>query len=268
MASSMIDKFKANLSGNKAYKEHATANRLVDTGRHEEAKPHFDRALELYSVALEQGCDKTGILMAYSLLLLRNGKNEEARELMLRVDSRQDLSATDKRQLRINYAVCQWKLGDLDKAIDLMKQAGESLKTSIIYNTLGLFLIEKAIQTGDFDEAITFNQEAYEYDDEDGDTLDNMGQLYLAISQKEALAGNESEASENRSLAESFFDRAIERKPGLVTALYYKGRMLFENGNPEKARELLDRALEGRFSTLCPICKQQVQELLDQIGES
>ena len=72
----------------------------------------------------------------------------------------------------INYAVCEWKRGRLDRAIELMEQAAQDGVNSMIYGSLGYMLIEKARQTGDFSKAEAFNAQAYEYDDEDPVTLD------------------------------------------------------------------------------------------------
>ena len=264
---SMMEKFKANYAGNKAYQAHATANRMLDAHRYAEAQQNFDKAMELYEQAIALGCDKLGILMAYSLLLMRYGRPEEARDLMLSLEKRPDVSHADRNQLRINYSVCQWKLGNVDKAIELMKQVGEGGMTGMIYNTLGLFLVEKAAQTGDFAEAIDFCAKAYEYDDEDADTLDNLGQLHLAMSRKASAEGEADKAAEEWKSAKDYFDRALERRPAQVTSLYYRAVMSHADGENEKARKALEKALTSNIGTLCPISRSQIEALLKEVGE-
>ena len=264
---SMMEKFKANMAGNKAYQAHATANRMLDARRYAEAQQNFDKAMELYEQALALGCDKLGILMAYSLLLMRYGRAEEARDLMLKLEARPDVSPADRNQLRINYSVCQWKLGNIDKAIELMKQVGEARMTGMVYNTLGLFLVEKAAQTGDFAEAIEFCAKAYDYDDEDADTLDNLGQLHLAMSRKATAEGDADKATGEWKTAKDYFDRALERRPMQVTSLYYRAVMHHEDGENAKAATALKKAMESNIGTLCPISKPQIEALLKEVGE-
>ena len=43
--------------------------------------------------------------------------------------------------LRNNYAICLWRLGKLDEAIATIKRAAADNQTTLVYTTLGLFLI-------------------------------------------------------------------------------------------------------------------------------
>lgn len=90
-----------------------------------------------------------------------------------------------------------------------------------------------------------------EYDDEDGVILDNMGQLNLAMGDKEK--------------ALEYFTRAHEIKPKQVDTLYYLATLALERGDKEKAREYLNDALGGNYSSLCTTTREQAQTLLDSI---
>ena len=125
-------------------------------------------------------------------------------------------------------------------------------KTAMVYTTLGQYLIDKAIQTGDFTEAIEFNNEAYEYDEEDAGTLDNLGQLIYAMGERDA--------------AKDFFRRALEQKPSQTITLYNLARLLHEDGEDAEARTLLARAVDGNFSSLCPVSREEVLALQKEIG--
>lgn len=190
--------------------------------------------------------------MAYGVLLMRFNQLEKARDLLLSCEHMKGMDAKSKKQLRVNYSVCQWKMGNLDKAIELMQNAANGGKTALIYTTLGYYLIEKAIQTGDFTEALAFNQEAYEYDEDDAGVLDNLGQLYYAMGEREK--------------AYDFLSRAYRAKPTQVTTLYFIAKMNHEKGDDEKARAFIAKALQGNFSALCSISREQAQALKDEIG--
>ena len=263
---SLIGSLKGNLLGRKAYQAHAAANRLLDAGKHAEAGRRFEEALRLYDEAMASGCDKVGVRMGYCLLLMRYGRLEEAQGVIAALQQEKGLSAADMKQLSIDHAVCQWKLGNLDEAIASMREAGRSGMTGTIYTTLGLFLVEKAARTGDFAEALDFCQKALDYDDEDADALDNMGELYLAMSRWPGSATSDEGAEKARRTAAEFFDKALERKPKLITALYYRAQMLAEDGDPVGARTLLERTRGISIGMLCPVSREQIDALLATLG--
>lgn len=242
----------AGLKGRKAYMAHAQGNRLLDAGQHALARQKHEEALKLYEEALNAGCDVPKYYMGYGILLLRERQFERAREIFLKADKLPKISKEDKHQLRLNYGICQWKLGNLDKAIDLMKSVAQNGKNGTIYGSLGFMLIQKAEQTGDYAEAIAFNEEALDYDDEDAVVLDNMGQLYYRMG--------------DHAKAMGYFKRAHEIKPKQVDTLYYLSKLYQENGDEQTARKLIDRALAGNFTALCTVTREQAKAQRETLG--
>lgn len=240
------------MKGRQAYSLHLKGNRLADQRNYQEAQALHKQAMELYQQSLDSGEKTPRYMMAYGVLLMRDHQFQKARELMLQTDKAPGITREEKRQLRINFAICEWKLGNLDNAIQQMRTAssGDNM-TSMIYGSLGYMLIEKAIQTGDFDEAVKFNEEALDYDDEDAVVLDNMGQLYLAMGQ--------------RDKALEYFRKAHEQKPAQVDTLYFLAKLSAEDGKPDKAKEYLERALTGNYSALCTTTREQAQQLMDSL---
>ncbi|MBO4299654.1 MAG: tetratricopeptide repeat protein [Clostridia bacterium] len=246
-----LDAIKADNAGRRAYGLHVQANRLYDQGKTAEAKAKHDQAVKLYDEAVKGGCKKASYLMAYGVLLLRYGRFEESKELFLKAEHTPGITKQEKHQLRMNFAIAQWKLGNLDSAISQMKIAMNEGPNGLIYGSLGYILIEKARQTGDFTEAVEFNDKAMEYDDEDAVVLDNMGQLNLAM-------GNEEKALE-------YFTKAHEIKPRQVDTLYYLAKLAAKKGDKAKAVEYLDTALDGNYSALCTTTRQQALDLKAEI---
>ncbi len=244
--------FAADNAGRKAYGLHVQGNRLYDSDKPEEAKAKHEEALAEYEKAVKGGCVRVSYLMAYGVLLLRFRRYEEAKALFLKAEQQKTITKAERDQLRINFAICQWKLGNLDSAIEQLKIAKASAPTGIIYGSLGYILIEKAIQTGDFTEAVAFNQEALDYDDEDAVVLDNMGQLNLAMGETEK--------------AEEYFEKAHAIKPKQVDTLYYLAKLAAGRGETDKARQYLTDALNGNYSSLCTTTREQAQALMDSIG--
>lgn len=235
-----------NFIARKAYMRHVEGNQLSDKGEVEKAKAKYAEALEAYAkVTADPKCQHV-YLEAYSVLLMRYHRFEEAMDLLRRADKNK-MPKMDKLKLRINFAICQWKTGKLDQAIELMESVFNDLKNSLVYGSLGYMYIEKAVQTGDFAKAVEFNQAAYEYDEDDAVVLDNMGQLYLNMGEVDK--------------ALDYFERAHERKPKQVDTLYYLAKIYSGRGKTEEAKQLLDTALTGNYSALATTTREMAQEL-------
>ena len=243
---------RTELLGRRAYNIHLKGNSLSDAKKYKEAEEKHAQALAAYARAEAAGDENPRHLMAYGVLLMRTCEYEKARAVMLKTEKLPGLTPDVKRQLRLNYAVCLWKLGQIDRAIELIKQASGDSMNSMVYGSLGYMLIEKAKQTGDYEEAVQFNQKAYEYDDEDAVVLDNLGQLHLAMG--------------NREEAFDYFKRAHERKPSQVDTLYYLAKLYSEDGETPTAVKMLERALALPYSALCTTTREQAQQLLAKIN--
>ena len=238
------------INGRLAYMRHVEGNQLSDKGQRAEAEAKYKAAFEKYEKCVKDPTCKHIYLEGYSVLLMRYRRFDEAMEVLRRADKNK-MPKTDKLKLRINYAICQWKIGKLDQAIELMESVFNDLKNSVVYGSLGYMYIEKAVQTGDFSKAIEFNTAAYEYDEDDAVVLDNMGQLYLNMGDEEKALG--------------YFERAHEIKPQQVDTLYYLAKIYHGRGRDDEARALLDTALTGNYSALATTSREMAQELRDSI---
>lgn len=204
-------------------------------------------ALKQYEELYKGGLKDVRQLLTYSVLLIRDGQFQKARELLVNI---QKLNMTDEQrsQLLVNYASCVYKMGEIDKGIELLERQHAKAPNGMIYETLGYLYVEN----GDYEKAVAFNTEALEYDDEDAITLDNLGQAYYRL-------GTEKEK------AKIYFEKALEVKPGQIDTLYFLALYDVEAGNKEAAREKLEKALEGRFSPLNFANREKVEELLKSL---
>ena len=126
-----------------------------------------------------------------------------------------------------------------------------------MYTTLGMFLVDQARQTGDFAEAIEFNRQAMEYDDEDPATLDNVAQMNLFLSERES---DSAEKQSLRDTAKRYFKKAHELKPDQVTTIYYLARMEEEDGNVAGALSLVREGLSMPITSVCPVTRPEMEE--------
>lgn len=213
---------------------------------HQEGR--IEEAMKLYQEVLNEGHRDPAVFLPYSVLLIRNGEYAKAREMLVEYQ-KLPMNPDQKNQLFVNYAACVYKMGELQKGIDLLERQHQKKPSGMIYETLGYLYIE----AGDAEKAMAYNMEAYEYDDEDSITLDNLGQLYYR------LLGD-------KATAKSYFEKALEIKPGQIDTLYFLAQYDLEAGDKEAAAEKLETALEGRFSPLNYASKEMVQTLLNSLN--
>lgn len=211
-------------------------------------KGDIEGAMKLYQEAVAEGLNEPRYILAYVVLLLRNAQYPEARELLVKLQKHPALSAEQRVTLFVNYAACVFKMGELQKGIEVLERQHAKNPCGLVYQTLGYLYVE----AGDLEKALAFNQEALEYDDEDSIAWDNLAQAYYRL-------------AKDKLKAKECFDKAHEIKPKQLDTLYFLAQYDLESGNKEDAREKLETALEGRFSPLNFVTKVQVQELLNSL---
>ena len=264
---SFLDTLKTDHLARNAANAHSQANDLNRRGRVAEARKKYDEAHELYKQAYDAGCRRTNVLMNYTVLLMREGEFAEARELMKEISKDKTMTEDTHFELRVNYSVCLWRLGLLDKAIETIRYAGKHAKNSQYYTSLGTFLVDQAAQSGEFDEAQALLDEAMDYDDEDAPTLDNMGELCLQRSLWAKKNGDEETAAEMRKKSKEYYETAYKQRPSQITTLYALANFAHEDGDDAKAREYVDKAIIHSGSKLCPVSVEMLQTLKAELRD-
>lgn len=216
-----------------------------------QAKGDIQGAMQLYKEAVSEGLNDPRYLLSYSVLLLRDGQYQAARDLLVKTQKAPGLSDEQRSTLFVNYAVCVYKQGEIQKGIDVLERQHQKQPCGLLYDTLGYLYVE----AGDFDKAVAFNTEAMEYDDEDPISLDNLGQAYFR------LAGDKEKAKE-------YFEKALALRPAQIDTLYFLAQYDLDAGDRTAAREKLESALAGRVSPLNYATHERVEELLKKISES
>ena len=213
-------------------------------GNEGEARAEYER---LY----ESGYVAAGYLLPYAVLLLREGGEENFRkvkEVLKKAEKAPDLDARRRQELIMDYAVAQYKLGELDKAVALLEASHQKAPCGLTYQALGFLYIE----TGDADKALRYNQEALDYDDEDPIVLDNLGQTYYRL-------------LNDREGARPYFEKAHELKETQIDTLYFLSRYDLAEGKIQDALEKLELAAEGKFSPLNYVTRDQVLAEIEAI---
>ena len=226
--------FFANLTGQKAMTAHGNGE--------------YDKAMKLYEEAYAKGMDAPRLLRGYSVLLIRTRQFDNALEVLKRMEKLPKLLPKDKVDMHVNYAIILWQKGHLDRAMEVLDDVFRHNKNGSIYSIIGYMKIEK----GDADEALAFNQEALEYDENDPVFLDNLGQTYYR------LLGD-------KEKAKPYFEKALELKPSAIDTNYFLALYAIDEGDYAKAREYLETAKKGFFSPLNFATPEKIDEVLAQI---
>ncbi|WP_313127496.1 tetratricopeptide repeat protein, partial [Proteiniclasticum ruminis] len=116
-------------------------------------------------------------------------------------------------------------------------------KNSIMYEILGYLYIA----AGDYEKALSFNKEAYEYNKDDYVITDNLAQSYFFLGDLEK--------------AEALYEKSIDYIK-FPEAHYYYGQILQKKGDYLGAHDALKRALRLKMSFLSIITREDIEEKL------
>ena len=214
-------------------------------------KGHFEEARAVYEQLYSQGFIRSAYLLPWSIILLREGGEEnykKVKEILVKAQKAPDIDEKSRNELLLNFAVADFKLGNVEKGVELLERVHQKMPNGNSYGALGYMYIEQ----GDAEKALAFNTAALDYDDEDPVILDNIGQIYYR------LLGDKEKALE-------YFSKAHEFKPGQIDTLWFLSRYDLEAGDTAAAVEKLKKALEGRFSPLNYVNRAKVEEELARL---
>ena len=256
----------------------------------------LEQAKKLYEEAIDKGLMSARPMLGYAILLIRQGSYDKAMPLLIKAQKCPDLTPDQKSQLFVDYAACLMKKGELDKAIHLLEKQHNRAPIGLTYQTLGYMYVEKysgakpvaeatpekaaeapempdteasteaaeeqpKVKTQEdidrewqegIDKMFAFIQESVDYDDEDPVCLDNLGQAYYRVT------GEKDKAKE-------WFEKAHAEKDSQIDTLWFLSRYDLEAGDKAAAIAKLEKALDGRFSTLNFCTKDMVREEVERL---
>ncbi|MBR6185017.1 MAG: tetratricopeptide repeat protein [Clostridia bacterium] len=217
-------------------------------------KGRTDEARAAYEELYKNGYVSAAYMLPLSVLLLREGGEENylrVKEILKKAEKAPDLDPSRRQELLMDYAVAQYKLGELEKAVQLLEASHRKGPCGLTYQSLGFLYIE----AGDKEKALSYNQEALDYDDEDPVVLDNLGQTYYRL-------------LDDKETARQYFEKAHEIKDSQIDTLYFLAQYDLEEGKKQDALEKLEQAMEGRFSPLNFASREKVQQLIDELKKA
>lgn len=272
------------LSAMKANKAH----RMQQNGQREEAA-------KLYEEAFAEGLKEPRFLLAYALMIIRDGKYQKAKEFLV-ANQKVPMTPGQRVELLVYYATCCFRLGNVDKGIDVLEQQFRKTETGLLYQTLGYLYVDKydLSHRPDFTaqaaETAAAEDAAQEAPAEEAGTEGAQAPVQspeeawnAGIEKAEQFIRNSVEYDDedpvcldnlgeflyrvrgDKAAAKEWFDKAIGLKETQIDTLYFLSRYDLDAGNREAAIEKLEKAIGGRFSPLNYCSREMVQQEIEKL---
>lgn len=208
-----------------------------------------EMAMTYFQKAVKHPFAKSFIKSSYGYVLLREGRLEEAEPFLLEAAKAGHKDKRLKYNNVLNLAILNWKKGNVDEAIKLVEEIQEDYKNSIMYEILGYLYIAK----GDYEKALSFNKEAYEFNHDDHVITDNLAQSYYFL--------------EDYDKALALYEEVIELIK-FPEAHYYYGLIKWEKGDLLGAYNALEEATRRKISFLSIVNKAMIDDKFSKLKEA
>jgi tetratricopeptide (TPR) repeat protein len=209
------------------------------------------KAEKFYRLGMKHGGMSPMNEGTFGVLLLRQGKFEEALEHFDGALAGKGGKPKLKALIRMNRSIALFKLGRSDEAVAVLEGLHKSFRSLRVYQTLGYLYVLQ----GAFEKAEPYNLEACEYDPEDAVILDNTGQMYMEMGQLEKAKG--------------YIERAYAKKH-ISDVLYHMGLIAESEGRPAAAleyyREALDKSMDALNDVTLEKIIARIGPLYEQLG--
>ncbi|NLX70133.1 MAG: tetratricopeptide repeat protein [Clostridiales bacterium] len=211
---------------------------------------NVEKAKIYYKKGMDKDMTNPSYKLAYGVILLKSGEFKDARDVFRDVLLNREYKEQIRYMGKMNLSLAYWKLGEIDTAIEMLKELHQKYRNSRIYGALGYLLIEK----GDMKEALDYNLEALDYDDEDPVVLDNLGQTYYRMGRIDE--------------AKKYFLKAESIKDDQAATLYHLGCIYQQAGDNDKAKEKFLKALDCNINPLTTISREDIERKLAELDSN
>lgn len=273
--------FGTMLKANKAYREQKNGNSQA--------------AMALYEECFNDGLNDPRYVLAYAVLLIRDGQYQKAKDFLVKHQKAPGMSPEQRTNLIVDYAACCYRLGDLDKAVAKLEEMNRKGPSGLIYQTLGYLYCEQydaekkaafLARETERSQQETPNLAVLQAEDEAEKTPLTPEDKWEAGRQKtlkynqEAVDYDDEDSicldnlgqtwyrvMSDPEKAKEWFDKAHAVKPEQIDTLYFLSRYDLARGDRKAAAEKLETALKGRFSALNYCDREQIEQELRTLKE-
>ncbi|MBR5270566.1 MAG: tetratricopeptide repeat protein [Clostridia bacterium] len=211
----------------------------------------YKKAIKFYKKAIATNRVSGMAKIDYAYTLMRIGELDRALSVIERVISEDKSKNNEIRNAAIqNRCMIYYKQGAVAKALaDAYKMFNEGYKNSNLYAMIGYF---KLLNNEPINEVTRFCEEAYEYNGDNRDIIDNLSICYYKQGKYE----------EARKLS----DKILESNQKFVEAYYHGAQIALKCGDVERAKELAGKIDGCNRSFMTSVSVEEVNKLKSEVG--
>lgn len=205
-------------------------------------------ALEWYEKAVGTGRANILIRISYAFLLLKTGNPEKAETVLNEIIISKGVHDDKRNMAKQNRCMVYYKLGRLDEAIEEAEELFKTYKNTTVYGMLGYF---KILSGEDLNSVLDFCLEAYDYNSDDRDILDNLSIVYYKLGEYDK--------------AKEISEKLLETAPKFVEAYYHGAQIAEKCGEYDRALELLEDIEDCKRSYMTTVSEEEIEELRSRL---
>lgn len=208
-----------------------------------------DAAREWYKKAYDTGRTNVKMKSSYAYILLRTGYEDEAEKVLDPIIKIKSLAPEKKNLAKQQRCMVYYRQGRIDEALDDAMELYESgYKTSNLYGMIGYF---KLLRGDSPEETLAMCEEAYDYNKDNRDILDNLSICYYRLGRYED--------------AERISDELLAENDNFIEGYYHGAQIAVKRVNYGKAQEYLDKLSECKRSKMTTITEEEIEKLKQEV---
>lgn len=206
-------------------------------------------AYKWYKKGYDTGRMNVKTKSSYAYLLMRLDKADEAERILDPIIRVKSLDPKKKNLAKQQRCMVYYRQGRINEAVEeAMELYNDGYRTTNLYGMLGYF---KMLRGDDLAETLKICEEAYDYDRDNRDILDNLAMCYYKLARYED--------------AEKISDELLESSDNFVEGCYHGAQIAAALGKYDKARECLEKINECKRSTMTTITEEEIEALRSEV---
>ncbi|MCH5210963.1 MAG: tetratricopeptide repeat protein [Oscillospiraceae bacterium] len=221
----------------------------VTKGNQAYAAGDEEASREWYKKAYDTGRMNVKMKSSYAYILLRTGHEDEAEKILDPIIRVKRLAPEKKNLAKQQRCMVYYRQGRIKEALEEAMDLYESgYRTSNLYGMIGYF---KLLSDAPVEETLKMCEEAYDYDKDNRDILDNLSICYYRLNRYED--------------AEKISDELLAENDNFIEGYYHGAQIALKRGNYKKAQEYLDKLSECKRSKMTTITEEEIEVLRQEI---
>ncbi len=212
-------------------------------------KDDLDETRRWYEKAYNCKNANINIKNAYAFVLLKCGEPKMAEDVLDMVLMNKYIPLPKKNAARQTRCMAVYKQGRLDDALEECEELFVNYKNTAVYGMLGYF---KILKGGDWNEILDFCLEAYDFNSDDRDILDNLSIVYYNLGEYDK--------------AKEISDKLIAKEPAFVEGFYHRALIEEKCGSIEAAKEMAAEIKNCKRSYMTTISEEDIEKLNKRLG--